>query len=35
MKEKHFKLVAEGRGRKLKPEEFPELAQYIEFTWCR
>ena len=33
MKEKHFKVIAEGRGRKLKCEECPELAQYIEFAF--
>lgn len=36
-KEKHkkerLKVVAEGRGRKLKCEEFPELARYIEFAF--
>ena len=33
MKEKHFKLIVEGRGRKLKCKEFLELAQYIEFAF--
>ena len=26
-------MLAEGRGRKLKCEEFPELARYIEFAF--
>ena len=26
-------MVAKGRGRKLKCEEFPELARYIEFAF--
>ena len=25
--------IADGRGRKLKCEEFPELARYIEFAF--
>ena len=33
MKTKMFKSIADGRGRKLKCEEFPELAQYIEFAF--
>jgi len=33
IKNKQFKVVAEGRGRKLKCEEFPELARYIEFAF--
>ena len=28
-----FKSIADGRGRKLKCEEFPELARYIEFAF--
>lgn len=30
---KVFKSIADGRGRKLKCEEFPELAHYIEFAF--
>ena len=33
LKKEMFKTVADGRGRKIKCEEFPELAQYIEFTF--
>lgn len=32
-KEKDLKTIAEGRGRKLKCEEFPELARYIEYCF--
>lgn len=32
-KKEMFKTVADGRSRKLKCEEFPELAQYIEFAF--
>lgn len=28
-----FKAIAEGRGRKLKCEEFPELSKFIEFAF--
>ena len=33
IKNEQLKVVAEGRGRKLKCEEFPELARYIEFAF--
>ena len=33
IKNEQLKVVAEGRGRKLKCEEFPELAQYLEFAF--
>ena len=33
MKREQLKVVAKGRGRKLKCEEFPELARYIEFAF--
>lgn len=32
-KKEMFKTVADGCSRKLKCEEFPELAQYIEFAF--
>ncbi|KAJ7391492.1 hypothetical protein OS493_018539 [Desmophyllum pertusum] len=32
-KEKDITTIAEGRGRKLKCEEFPELASYTEFSF--
>ena len=32
-KERSIRTIAEGRGRKLKCEEFPELASYIEFAF--
>ena len=32
-KEKDLKTIAEGRGRKLKCEEFPELTRYIEYCF--
>lgn len=32
-KEENIRTIAEGRGRKLKCEEFPELASYIEFAF--
>lgn len=28
-----LKTIADGRGRKLKCEEFPELSKYIEFAF--
>ena len=31
--EKDLKIIAEGRGRKLKCEEFPELTRYIEYCF--
>lgn len=33
IKNEQLKVVAEGRGRKLKCEEFPELARYLEFAF--
>ena len=33
LKTEMFKSIADGRGRKLKCEEFPELARYIEFAF--
>lgn len=33
LKQDAFKIIAKGRGRKLKCEEFPELARYIEFPF--
>lgn len=33
IKNEQLKVVAEGRGRKLKCEEFPELARCIEFAF--
>ena len=33
IKNEQLKVVAEGRGRKLKFEEFPELAQYFEIAF--
>ena len=33
LKKEVFKSIADGRGRKLKCEEFPELAHYIEFAF--
>lgn len=33
LKEDNMNSIAEGRGRKLKCEEFPELARYIEFAF--
>lgn len=32
-KEENIRTIAEGRGKKLKCEEFPELASYIEFAF--
>lgn len=32
-KEENIRTIAEGRGKKLKFEEFPELASYIEFAF--
>lgn len=32
-KEKDLKTIAEGRGRKLQCEEFPELTRYIEYCF--
>ena len=32
-KREQLKVIASGRGRHLKCEEFPELAQYIEFAF--
>lgn len=31
--EKDLKTIAEGRGRKLKCEDFPELTRYIEYCF--
>ena len=33
LKKEIFKSIADGRGRKLKYEEFPELTHYIEFAF--
>jgi len=33
LKQDTIKIIAKGRGRKLKCEEFPELARYIEFAF--
>ena len=33
LKQDTIKTIAKGRGRKLKCEEFPELARYIEFAF--
>lgn len=33
LKKEIFKSIADGWGRKLKCEEFPELAHYIEFAF--
>ena len=33
LKEDNMNSIAKGRGRKLKREEFPELARYIEFAF--
>ena len=33
LKEDNTNSIAKGRGRKLKCEEFPELARYIEFAF--
>lgn len=33
LKEDNMNSIAKGRGRKLKCEEFPELARYIEFAF--
>ena len=32
-KEESIRTIVQGRGRKLKCEEFPELASYIEFAF--
>ena len=32
-KKEKLKVIASGRGRRLKCEEFPELAQYREFAF--
>ena len=33
IKNEQLKVVAEGIGRKLKCEEFPELTQYSQFAF--
>lgn len=32
-KEENIRIIVEGRGRKLKCEEFFELVSYIEFIF--